>query len=701
MIINPYRYGEEAPAPTGNNLLAGLESYWKLDEPSGTTATDSHGSNDGTISGATVNQTGILNKAYDFDGTNDDIDFGDVLDFERTDAFSISAWVNPDTDKYQFIYGKIGGSSPYRGYAVVLLATGKVNVQIINTNPTNQISTDSDTTILASSGWNHVVVTYDGSSNESGVKIYINGSSSTKTVGTDSLSATISNTDSAFFGSQAGGGAYFDGTIDEVGIWSRVLTPDEISDLYSSGSAKSYDDFQYDGTGLLAGLESYWDLDEASGTVVDSHGSNDGTVTGATYGATGIINDCLDFEASSSDYINTGTGFDYFASSGVTVSAWIKVETLPTSGTFQHIYTNSTDNTDVHQQFVLWNDSGTQKIYFGSYQAPTTRQVSYSHSMSAGTWYHVVGTEDGSGNWGLYIDGVSVATASNSTFFDNADTQYIGAINLTAGIARTFDGLIDEVGVWSRALQPHEIQQLYNDGNGNAYGEFRPNVSDLISYWSLDEASGTVVDSHGSNDGTVTGATYGATGIINDCLDFERADSDYVDVGTGLDFYNRDGVTVSAWIKIETLPTTGQFMSIFYNAQDANNTQLYLDIYEQSSTQKIRFGSWGSPNDYYVIYNHSLSTATWYHIVGTHDGTNFKLYIDGVEYSTSTNAGAIHNNSDDSSIGARDISGTFGNHFDGLVDEVGVWYRELTAGEISWLYNSGSGRSYNDIVGDS
>jgi hypothetical protein len=79
------------------NLLDGLVSYWKFDETSGTTSYDAVGSNDGTITGATINQTGKINTAYDFDGTDDNVSISYPVDY-KTGNFSVSLWAIADAN---------------------------------------------------------------------------------------------------------------------------------------------------------------------------------------------------------------------------------------------------------------------------------------------------------------------------------------------------------------------------------------------------------------------------------------------------------------------------------------------------------------------------------------------------------------------------------------------------------------------------
>ena len=245
-IINPYRHAGGGGATNG--LLTGLESYYKLDEASGTIA-DSHGSNDSvSVNGSpTYGATGVINDCMSFDGTDDDISFGDVLDFERTDPFSVSMWVNFDADSsYEILISKIYHSaSPLRGWEIQRDGSGKIIFQFISTWPTNAIDVISTTaTIDAADGWTHLLMTYDGSSSASGVTIYLDGSSIALTTNKDTLSATTINTDSLLIGTRENlSGFFFGGDMDEVGIWSRELTALEVLNLYKGGAGMPYSEF--------------------------------------------------------------------------------------------------------------------------------------------------------------------------------------------------------------------------------------------------------------------------------------------------------------------------------------------------------------------------------------------------------------------------------------------------------------------------
>jgi len=238
-IINPYRHA------ASNGLLTDLESYYKLDEASGTIQ-DSHGSNDGTNNGATYGATGIINDALDFDGTNDRVSMGNVLSFDaRSEALSASAWIKCNNFSSQMdIINKQNATTPYTGLAIRVRTDAQINFLLRGSDSplSNVIERDTDTTISTGS-WYHIVCTHDGSGDASGMTIYINGSSQAVTTLYDNLTTTTENTADFQIGARGTAGGFFDGIIDEVGIWSRELSSTDVANLYNSGSGLAYSSF--------------------------------------------------------------------------------------------------------------------------------------------------------------------------------------------------------------------------------------------------------------------------------------------------------------------------------------------------------------------------------------------------------------------------------------------------------------------------
>lgn len=222
-------------------LTDNIVAYYKLDETSGTTAYDALENYNGTNNGATVNQAGKIGKAYDFDGVTDYVSSAAPISFG---AFSISAWVKADNlNNFRTVYGGRYNSS---GNPLVQLRfyNSKIGIEMrSNTNSgtgTGYLNTYGSTT-LSTGTWYYVILTYDDSG---AVKIYLDGDTSTPEVSTTYSGGTWSNINEWHIGDGPGllgsDENFFDGTIDEVGVWNRALSSTEVAELYNSGTGLQY-----------------------------------------------------------------------------------------------------------------------------------------------------------------------------------------------------------------------------------------------------------------------------------------------------------------------------------------------------------------------------------------------------------------------------------------------------------------------------
>jgi len=247
--------------------------------------------------------------------------------------------------------------------------------------------------------------------------------------------------------------------------------------LISFGSAWSEDEFNNSLSTENMGfseninttdLVSYYKLDESSGTILDAHGSNDGTYNGALYSQTGKINTAIGFDGSD-DYIDLPDKNFY---GGFSVSMWVKVDSTATSQTFISNDINNNAPRGVQMSVLA---GGTVRIYDGSSVTATT------DTITAGTYYFLTWTHSGS-TAKIYINGVEKASASSSIAADVLKNLVIGS---RGGTTTFFNGDLDEVGIWNRALTSSEIKQLYNSSNGLAY----PLINDLTRWLSVPEGT--------------------------------------------------------------------------------------------------------------------------------------------------------------------------------------------------------------------
>jgi len=228
-LINPYILGGGA---VGNPLWNDLLAYYTADN----TPNDALGTYNGTLTNGATYGTGIINNGFSLDGVNDYVDIGNNLDFSGDTPFSFSCWVDSNSNNVD-VFGKYTSSGIIKGYALSILSSGLLRFYLQNNNSTDRIRVDSTTAIT--SGLKHITVTYDGSTDANGIKIYINGVSDTLSILTNGFTGGLSSTVSFTIGTGAGFG-FFNGIIDEVGIWNRELTASEVTELYNSGSGLQY-----------------------------------------------------------------------------------------------------------------------------------------------------------------------------------------------------------------------------------------------------------------------------------------------------------------------------------------------------------------------------------------------------------------------------------------------------------------------------
>ena len=219
--------GGDTIADAFTTYSSGLVACWHFDENSGTTTGDSSGNgNDGTVNGAGWT-TGRCGSALSFNGTNNYVEVPDDNSLHISDEITIEAWIKPtDTAQWRTIISKFVGS---RKDIYLFIYAGKLGVALdgpksSDWRPDVPISTDT---------WTHVAVTYDGSY----LKLFKNGAESASK-GASGILSLATNTNSLYIGKNTMWGEYFKGTIDEVRVYGRGLSPEEIRAHHEVGEIK-------------------------------------------------------------------------------------------------------------------------------------------------------------------------------------------------------------------------------------------------------------------------------------------------------------------------------------------------------------------------------------------------------------------------------------------------------------------------------
>jgi hypothetical protein len=243
----------------------------------------------------------------------------------------------------------------------------------------------------------------------------------------------------------------------------------------------------------------------------------------------------------------------------------------------------------------------------------------------------------------------------------------------------TFDSNIATVSITVNATTPQSYDQAV--------------LADApAAYWRLGEASGaTAVDASGhGNTGSYVGAvTLGAPGLISGgdtSVDFNGADAGVV-FSDSPTLSPTAAISVEAWLRPDAVPTAS---GSGWNLVTKWNTEL---LYIQGGAiPKLAFALYNPATSSYLPVVASATTVvpgTTYHLVGTYDGSNLRIYVNGVLEGTTARSGLVN----DSASGGTIAPGGWGTRpsprFDGRIDEVAIYSTALNATRIQTHYSEG------------
>ncbi len=568
----------------------GLVGHWKLN---GNALDSSSEGNDGTVTGALVTNKGKFKQAYEFDGVNDIINFGDVDEVGNLTAITISAWIKPTGDLTAKNY-KIVSKRPETGGFYTDVFGGRLRWQTFNMSDVLSPHTSAGSVITEE--WSYVVFVWNGTMKF----IYING---IQDVTTDAFTGEMGNSSySLYIATYTGTDYEFVGSIDEVRIYNRSLSADEIRTLYNEsiishkliikGSADqtgfSSDNIKQEFMDDDGGRESYEMLVAASEDV-----TKELTIEGTPIYMSIMAQEFNDFGGTLADNLVTINGVNRFnitdgdfpASTGADVFAWVD-----------------------YPVEVGWFVQGINTI-------------NISPDDSANEWLRV---------------GI------------DANNDY---------------------------------DRSTKDGGGAVTGEFmiRVNTTEsLVGHWKL---NGNALDSSTKgNDGTVTNALVTNKGKFKQAYEFDGVDN-YINVSdnSGLDFTSED-FSISIWIKPDIIEVAHILDRGFYQVDG-----YYIDM--RSSSGQLQFvTSQSSQRQLTYSANGVIIANIWQHFVVVRNGATVSFYKDGSEVSYTSQGTHQNPTSNERSliIGASDIGSL---PFDGLIDEVKIYNRSLSASEIRQLYN--------------
>tara|TARA_R110000824_G_scaffold9415_10_gene42191 strand:- start:4653 stop:5528 length:876 start_codon:yes stop_codon:yes gene_type:complete len=245
-----------------------------------------------------------------------------------------------------------------------------------------------------------------------------------------------------------------------------------LSDIENKYSTRFDDTTYYSSRGLARSLRGYYELDELSGTRVDSQGGidlTDNNTTGYVSGVSSAVGNAASFIRSNLEYLSVDNSSIDFLSPGdssFSIAFWHQRVTLDIVAN-QHlcgIWKGSGGN---KEYLIRWQGGSSQ---FRFYTSANGSSISYLGSNSVlgdppNSWYHLVFCHDADNDQRLiYVDGVLDASDSYSSGIYQGSGDF--NIGRTQESSNYVSGAIDEWGMWDRVLTADDVSSLYNAGDG-------------------------------------------------------------------------------------------------------------------------------------------------------------------------------------------------------------------------------------------
>lgn len=274
----------------------------------------------------------------------------------------------------------------------------------------------------------------------------------------------------------------------------------------------------------------------------------------------------------------------------------------------------------------------------------------------------------------LPIDGsIKVAIDASSCLGSLAGPDQIASCG---GEYASLNASTTRTGTWSIVIGPAGGGELFSDKNSPTSAFYSPNIGEYILRWTTSCST--------SDDVSVT---FVNCNILNfDGIDDNVTFKNNYSLSTG-------SFSIETWVKSNE--TDGNNQTIFSKRVGTSTA----DGYDLKLVNNIISFNWNNGNS--IESNFAINTDRWYHVVVTFNGTNYNLYIDGIQVqSPVAGSNPIANNSANCILGAMDqASGIPFTYFNGWMDELRIWKVELTVEQIRQMMNQEIQDDNGDVKG--
>jgi hypothetical protein len=572
-------------------------------------------------------------------------------ELDLAEEFTVEAWVRPEGGIYEdpVVVKESGGDDAFgigigsreEWYAEGFIGEGKGSKAAVGGEKIRPYE------------WVHLAATWDGAK----IRLYVDGElASTQAATTPPLSGE----GSLRIGCDTPDGS-FGGRIDEVRVYGRALNGSEVDTDMESPLQ----------TPRRTPVAEYSFDENDEETAIDITGDgHTATVEGARWTEHGKYGGAYEFKASEEDVLKIPASEELDFDEEFTLEAWVRP-----SGDENRFAPLIDKQETGGNGYFLYEGGSESDTPIGAVE-PGQEHVYAHQPLQSDTWSHVALTFDGNRTY-LYVNGEEVQNGAAEPVVTSEGELEIGGSTDTADY---FDGRIDEVRIYNRALDLAEV-------GADMEAPIQTPNQGPIAAWSFDEGTGSTAEdlTGDEHEGTIEGAEW-ARGKYGDALKFD-GEGDVVKVPNSPEFDLTEAFTLEAWVRPES--ESNEWAPILAKEMGGGEAahELAWWLYEGGSSSNVPAGGTeptpGKRSE--AAAEDPLPIDVWSHVALTYDGAQIRLYVDGeLVDSSPVPAGAPPVTEGELQIGAAT---ELGDHFTGRIDEVRIYDRALTEGEIVGTMN--------------
>jgi hypothetical protein len=224
-----------------------------------------------------------------------------------------------------------------------------------------------------------------------------------------------------------------------------------------------------------------------------------------------------------------------------------------------------------------------------------------------------------------------------------------------------------------------------------------PGTAGLVSWWSMDETSGTRYDSYGTNNLTSNNSVGYGQGLILNSASFIRSNDQYLSVNNSSLAVGDIDFSIGMFVKLSSKNVEQQLFS--KTVLGNNIREYYIEYYNVADKFYFCYSSNGTSVSALDANQTNIQLNTWYFIYAWHDATNniTGISVNDLTPHTANYSLGVYAGTAPLIIG-KGISNTNDFSLDGYLDNVFFYKKVLTEDERAWIYNNGAGRSYCEVA---